>query len=253
MHLAHSNDRLEHVLLTAWLDAADVGICVADDAGKVVLLNAAGRRHLGVDGLAMPDRSLRGLFGAFDQCGEIVSWIGASGGASRRATRRTDAGRVDLLLKREQVLHADGERFCVIALTDVTEMIAAEQRLADAAHAEAGRRQWQALNAGVVIVDALQPDMPIVYVNPMFERMSGYTAAEVVGRNCRFLQAGERDQPELADIRRAVATGSNGYAVLRNYRKDGSGFVNELFVSPIRDKAGRVVQFIGIQHERLPE
>jgi PAS domain S-box-containing protein len=100
------------------------------------------------------------------------------------------------------------------------------------------------------VSDARLPDMPIVYVNPAFERMSGYTSAEVIGRNCRFLQGDEHHQTGLLAIREAVAHQSNGYAVLRNYRKDGTLFLNELFISAVRDKMGIVTHFVGIQHLR---
>ena len=115
---------------------------------------------------------------------------------------------------------------------------------------EANRRQWQALNAGVVIADATQPDMPIVFVNATFEAISGYSMQETLGRNCRFLQRDDIDQPGLQTLRKALITKTNGYAVLRNYRKDGSLFYNELFISPVRNEAGLVTHFVGIQHLR---
>ena len=78
--------------------------------------------------------------------------------------------------------------------------------------------------------------------------MSGYSAAEVMGHNCRFLQGTDNDQPGLTAIRTAILTQTNGYARLHNRRKDGSDFVNELFISPVRDETGTVTHFVGIQH-----
>src|SRR5690349_13098788 len=60
---------------------------------------------------------------------------------------------------------------------------------------------------GIVIADATLPDTPLIYVNPAFERMTGYTASEVIGRNCRFLQAHERDQVAITTLRRALVAG----------------------------------------------
>jgi diguanylate cyclase (GGDEF)-like protein/PAS domain S-box-containing protein len=100
---------------------------------------------------------------------------------------------------------------------------------------------------GIVICDAGQPELPMVYVNPAFERMTGYTAAEVQGRNCRFLQGDDREQPGLEELRLALRENRPGEATLRNYRRDGSLFWNSLRLAPVRDAAGRVTHFVGIQ------
>jgi PAS domain S-box-containing protein len=62
------------------------------------------------------------------------------------------------------------------------------------------------------------------------------------------LQGAEKNQAGLVAIRTAIKTQTNGYAKLRNYRKDGSVFVNELFISPVKDDTGMVTHFVGIQH-----
>lgn len=100
---------------------------------------------------------------------------------------------------------------------------------------------------GIVIADARQPDLPITYVNPAFEHLTGYEAQEVIGRNCRFLQGKDRDQPALHDLREAVRAGKGCTVVLSNYRKDGTRFWNELTISPIYDVDGEVTHFVGIQ------
>src|SRR5215210_2150133 len=102
---------------------------------------------------------------------------------------------------------------------------------------------------GIVITDPKAPDNPIVYVNPAFERISGYGAEEVLGRNCRFLQGDERDQPALDDLRAAVREERECRVVLRNYRKDGALFWNELYVSPVHDDGGRLTNFVGVQND----
>lgn len=100
---------------------------------------------------------------------------------------------------------------------------------------------------GIVICDATQPSCPIVFANPAFLRITGYELAEVMGRNCRFLQNGESGQAGLAAVRSAIATQTEVHVVLRNYRKDGSLFWNDLFLSPLRDESGKVTRFIGVQ------
>jgi two-component system, cell cycle sensor histidine kinase and response regulator CckA len=106
-----------------------------------------------------------------------------------------------------------------------------------------------AVSNGVVITDYNQPDNPIVYVNPGFERLTGYSAVEILGRNCRFLQNDDCEQPVLAEIRHALAEGRPATVVLRNYRKDGTLFYNELQLSPIHDADGRLTHYIGIQND----
>jgi PAS domain S-box-containing protein len=101
----------------------------------------------------------------------------------------------------------------------------------------------------IVITDPNQPGDPIVYVNPAFERTTGYAAEEAVGRNCRFLQGEDRDQPALGELRAAVREGRHYTVVLRNYRKDGTLFWNELSIYPVRDEEGRVANFVGVQND----
>ena len=101
----------------------------------------------------------------------------------------------------------------------------------------------------IVITDPNLPDDPLVYVNPAFEETTGYTVEEAVGRNCRFLQGEDRDQPAVEELRRAVREGRYCTVVLRNYRKDGSLFWNELSIYPMRNKKGRVTNFVGVQND----
>jgi len=100
---------------------------------------------------------------------------------------------------------------------------------------------------GIVIADAREPDLPIIYINPAFERITGYSAQEIIGRNCRFLQGPDKNQPALNELRSALRDGRDCKVVLSNYRKDGRRFWNELSVSPIYDGAGNLTHFVGIQ------
>lgn len=240
------NDKLEHALLPAWLNAADVGICVVDSAGIVVVLNPAACGMLGVDGLLLLNEPFKKLVSAVRFQPGIVQWLSAAGyHGSRHATITRGKYEVDLLFKATNLEGATGDAsFKIIAITEITELLEAQRQVNSASF----RRQWQALNAGVVISDARLPDMPIIYVNPMFETMSGYKSSEVLGRNCRFLQGAEVNQPGLMAIREAIRNKANGYAKLRNFRKDGTVFVNELFISPVIDSSGTVTHFVGIQH-----
>lgn len=100
---------------------------------------------------------------------------------------------------------------------------------------------------GILIADARRPDVPTVYCNAAFEKITGYAKEEVVGRNCRFLQGQDHDQPDLDAIRQAIRDGTEGRAELRNYRKDGTVFWNEFYIAPVRDSQGTLTHFIGVQ------
>lgn len=102
---------------------------------------------------------------------------------------------------------------------------------------------------GIVITDSSLPENPIIYANTAFERITGYELDEMLGKNCRFLQRDDRQQPILKDFRRAVAEGQPFQGALRNYRKDGSLFWNELSISPVHDEHGRLTHFIGFMND----
>jgi len=111
------------------------------------------------------------------------------------------------------------------------------------------KRAVEALRESVVIVDAQAADRPIIYVNEAFEQVTGYAAAEVVGRNCRFLQGERTDPASVARIREAIETQAGCTVELLNYRKDGSIFHNELRIAPVFDDAGVLTHFIGLQRD----
>lgn len=106
-------------------------------------------------------------------------------------------------------------------------------------------RAIQASAHGVIITDG-SPNYNIIYVNPAFEKITGYSADEVKGKNCKFLQGDDHLQPELNKIRIALREDTEGEAVLRNYRKDGTLFWNELHVAPVPDPQGKVTHYVGI-------
>ncbi|MHA4894669.1 PAS domain-containing sensor histidine kinase [Pedobacter sp. PWIIR3] len=107
----------------------------------------------------------------------------------------------------------------------------------------------ESTNTGVVITDNLLPDNPIIYCNPAFERISGYSREEIIGRNCRFLQNQDRNQPARLEIRKAIDAGEKCMVQIRNYTKQGDLFYNELYLSAVRNNAGEVTNFIGIQND----
>ncbi|OCR01677.1 diguanylate cyclase [Oscillatoriales cyanobacterium USR001] len=100
---------------------------------------------------------------------------------------------------------------------------------------------------GIVITDATQMDNPTIYVNPSFERMTGYKREEIIGKNCRILQSGNTDPAVLQEIHSAIEEGRECQAILQNYRKDGTPFWNELAISPVYNSRRHLTHFVGIQ------
>ena len=115
--------------------------------------------------------------------------------------------------------------------------------------AEALVRERAVVAAGLsfTVADPHQEDCPLVYVNPAFERTTGYTAEEVLGRNCRFLQGPATEPVAVRRIRMAIEDEQNLVITLLNYRKDGTAFWNELSLSPLRDRNGTLTHFVGVQ------
>lgn len=107
-----------------------------------------------------------------------------------------------------------------------------------------------ASNDGIVIAEKEgEHDNILIYVNPAFERMTGYNSEEILYQDCRFLQAGDRDQAALAVIRETLASGGACREVLRNYRKDGTPFWNELSVSTVKNPSDGQTYFVGVQKD----
>lgn len=104
-------------------------------------------------------------------------------------------------------------------------------------------------NCGIVITDNTQPDNPIIYCNKAFETMTDYSYDEIIGHNCRFLQAQDRSQSERQFLRECIVNGDECRVEIRNYKKNGNLFWNELFISPVKNKEGKVTHFIGVQND----
>ncbi|MGF6691772.1 diguanylate cyclase (GGDEF)-like protein/PAS domain S-box-containing protein [Metapseudomonas resinovorans] len=137
----------------------------------------------------------------------------------------------------------EGQQVRLLSLRDIGERKESEKQL------RLLKRSLEASYNGVVIVDAQEFDHPIIYVNPAFERITGYSAHEAIGHNCRMLQSGERDQAALDVIRHGLAQSSEAHVVLRNYRKDGSPFWNDLYISPVLNERGELTHFVGVQND----
>jgi len=99
----------------------------------------------------------------------------------------------------------------------------------------------------MIVTDPRKADNPIIFANPAFLRMTGYTSEELIGNNCRLLQGPGTDRVTISTIRDAVASNQEIATEILNYRKDGSTFWNALFISPVYDGNGEVVYFFASQ------
>ena len=102
---------------------------------------------------------------------------------------------------------------------------------------------------GIIITDALQEDNPIIYFNDAFQKLTGYSSEEIINHNCRFLQGVDRHQASFKILRKAIKNGESCQVTVRNYRKDGTLFWNDLYIMPITNSKGVVTNFIGIQND----
>ncbi|HYJ75194.1 MAG TPA: PAS domain-containing protein, partial [Kineosporiaceae bacterium] len=108
-------------------------------------------------------------------------------------------------------------------------------------------RALVASSVSFTISDPRREDDPLVWVNPAFERMTGYTAGEIVGRNCRFLQGPGTDRGAVRRLRESLQRGEAVRAELLNYRKDGTPFWNSFTISPVLDGDHQLTHFVGVQ------
>jgi PAS domain S-box-containing protein len=102
---------------------------------------------------------------------------------------------------------------------------------------------------GITLSDPDQEDNPIVYANKAFEKITGYTNEETIGRNCRFLHEQDKNQDDLQKIRDAIKNQESVEVTLKNFRKNGELFYNRLSITPLFDNEGNLIYFMGVQYD----
>jgi PAS domain S-box-containing protein len=154
----------------------------------------------------------------------------------------------------------DGEEKPLLGLAivqDITEWKQIEEclRLRDRGALRMQYRALTASNNGIVICDARYPNLPIIYVNPAFEKMTGYLASDILGESCWWLQENQGNHPEWLhsppppQLQAAVREAKPCSVVLQNYRPDGTIFWNQLSISPIYDTEKNLSHFLSIHHD----
>ena len=153
--------------------------------------------------------------------------------------RRKDGSDYHVEVHLQLATYHDVPAFIAVIL-DTTERLHAAEDL------RVRNQAIEAVSIGVVITDACQPDRPIISCNQAFEEITGYSRNEVLGLNSRFLQQSDREQEARHIIRMAIEQEQECRTLLRNYRKDGSMFWNELTISPVKDLQGITTHFVGL-------
>ncbi|MEG4344956.1 EAL domain-containing protein [Microcoleus sp. A003_D6] len=126
-------------------------------------------------------------------------------------------------------------------------LAAAIERIRSQERLQIMERAIESSSNGIVITDATLADNPIIYVNPSFERITGYCRDELIGKNCRFLQRPDTSREAVEELRFAIEEGRNSQVVLQNFRKDGSSFWNEVSIAPVYNSRQHLTHFIGVQ------
>lgn len=132
-------------------------------------------------------------------------------------------------------------------------MSESEERVADlidrVSDATLKLRSIEEAPIGITIADMRQDDEPLIYVNEGFEEITGYAESEILGENCRFLQGPETGDQPVAQMRAAIEDGDPVRVELRNYRKSGEQFWNEVTLAPLHTEGGTVSHYVGFQQD----
>ncbi len=230
----------------ALFDAVPLMYFIVDPTATVLSVNHFGATYLGYTPEELVGQSVLRIFSDTDQAValEQVSECAAEPGrVSRRELRerRKDGSELWVRATARAVRDSDAMLAIMVIGEDVTEY----KRVEEAARLR--NRAIESTHSAIVIAKSSRAeDNLIVYVNPAFERITGYSAAEVLGHSARCLIGSDWDQPEIKRLRQAMRDGVEIRVVLRNYRKDGTLFWNELWFAPVLDEARQPTHFIGV-------
>ena len=249
---AAEQTRYAQRMTMAMIDALPLQVCLVDNDGRILLTNQAWRRAAEAGG-AVPDSCNEGAdYLAVCQRAAAAGDLLATEfleGLHRVMDGRADSFRQEYPCDNElgarwfmvSVLRFDAERAgrVVVCHEDIT------LRKLQAARMALQATALDQTTTGVVIVDASDSALPLVFANASFEAISGWHAADVIGRNLRFLQGGNGEEHDLATLRGAVRERKAARVLLRSYRRDGTAFWNEFSVTPIMQDE-RVTHVVGV-------
>ena len=227
----------------AVMDTAPDAILMLDGDGRVRWCNQATTSIFGLTSDDLLGRQLGTVLPALGE-GAMHDWFSTYGFSNRVIGYETTGLRnegvsfpVAVSASRAEV---EGALIQTFIVRDTTDAKWAEQELSLRDRALASSAD------GVVIVSMTLPNQPMIYVNHAFEQISGYEAHEMLGLNCRMFQKDDQQQPGIAVMREAIREGRSCQVVLRNYRKNGALFYNDLAISPVLSPEGVLTHFVGV-------
>lgn len=226
------------------------GVLIVDENQNIVKVNTAAENIFGYSGKEISGKALNTLIPPAHHKRHAIRFEAFIKMGKRR--KMGDSSSIFGLKKNGEVIPVEvdlnpfyifNETYVMAVIKDLSEKKETERNLMLRTQA------LQSSKNGVVITDALKKDNPIIYFNSAFQNLTGYSDAEILNHNCRFLQGKDRNQKPLKKLREAIKKGESCQATLRNYKKDGSMFWNDLYVFPIIDSNGNTTNFIGIQND----
>lgn len=233
------------------LDAATDMVAIVRD-GRFVSVNQAGLDLLGVDAKpAIVGEPVDGAISVENGPDFVERLASVQGGdplydrIEGRLDRADGASRpVDITATRGTW---DGSKTVILVVREVSDESADQVERGLESHLK--NRAIEQAPFGVTIADASRPDNPVVYASEGFQRVTGYPEAEILGRNCRFLQGEDTDPETVGEMREAIDAEQPVTVEVRNYRRDGTAFWNRVTIVPLSDADGDVTHYLGFQED----
>jgi PAS domain S-box-containing protein len=227
----------------AVVDTAPDAIITVDDEARVLWCNQATVSIFGRTLEELQGKPMWEVLPALQ--GQVMAeWFHSHGISNRVLSYETHGCRAEgtefPIVVSASRAEIDNEAINTFIVRDTTDAKWAERELL------LRERALESSEDAVIISDMNLPGQPMIFANAAFERITGYPVYDVLGTNCRFLQGNDHDQPGVHTMRAAMAQGRACQVVLRNYRKDGSMFWNELTISPVRDMDDKITHYVGI-------
>ena len=238
--------QFENRLIRAALDAANIGLLVVADDGNVVMMEGAVAHTLFAPVEIFIGQPYRRLFitGKLPHDGHELFSVHADE-ISTETTVELDGGKQTTLLFQARTVAKSNEldRYRVVSVIDLSRFGTTRSRAYEL------RRQLDALNSAVMLADARQPDMPIVGVSQRFEQLTGYPADSAFGGSHHFLQGDQKNGEAAGQLAEAIQFQQSCHVVVETVRKDGSSSLNEVFISPLFDAAGKLTHYVSVQQD----
>ncbi len=240
------NDQISSLLLEAISEA----VVVVDNHQNIVEINAAAEDIFGYSKIELVGKNLLILLPSNYHKSHATHFKEFMKKGTRK--KMSDSKDIYGLHKNGDILELDLELvpftvfdkpYVMALIKDISHQLEIEKNLMIKS------RALESATNGIIITDALKHDNPVIYVNTAFQNITGYKSNEILNHNSRILYGTDKDQESLKKLKSAIKKGESCRVVLRNYKKDGTLFWNDLYVMPITDADGLVTNFIGIQED----